>query len=85
MLSLRHLLNGLIDTYLYYSGRVDTTLPFDELRRRSLINEAAQARLFGPTSSGRIVACLRAPTELALLYRSRDEVAIPAGQCPGFR
>ena len=43
MLPLRHLLNGLIDTYLYYSGRVDTTLPFDELRRRSLINEAAQA------------------------------------------
>jgi hypothetical protein len=40
---IRHLLNGLIDSYLYHSGRVDTTLPFDELRRRSLINEAAQA------------------------------------------
>jgi uncharacterized protein DUF4105 len=39
----RHLLNGLIDSYLYHSGRVDTTLPFDELRRRSQINEAAQA------------------------------------------
>jgi Domain of unknown function (DUF4105) len=39
---IRHLLNGLIDGYLYYSGRIDTTLPFDELRRRSLINEAAQ-------------------------------------------
>ena len=39
----RHLLNGLIDSYLYHSGRVDTALPFDELRRRSLINEAAQA------------------------------------------
>jgi hypothetical protein len=39
----RHLLNGLIDSYLYHSGRVDTTLPFDELRQRSLINEAAQA------------------------------------------
>lgn len=39
----RHLFNGLIDSYLYHSGRVDTTLPFDELRRRSLINEAAQA------------------------------------------
>jgi hypothetical protein len=40
---IRHLLNGLIDSYLYHSGRVDTTLPFDELRRLSLINAAAQA------------------------------------------
>ena len=40
---IRHLLNGFIDSYLYHSGRVDTTLPFDELRRRSLINAAAQA------------------------------------------
>ena len=40
---IRHLLNGLIDSYLYHSGRIDTTLPFDELRRRSLINGAAQA------------------------------------------
>ena len=40
---IRHLLNGLIDSYLYHSGRVDTDLPFDELRRRSLINEEAQA------------------------------------------
>ena len=38
----RHLLNGFIDSYLYHSGRVDTTLPFDELRRRSLINESAR-------------------------------------------
>jgi hypothetical protein len=40
---IRHLFNGLIDSYLYYSGRVDTTLPFDELRQRSLINEDAEA------------------------------------------
>jgi len=40
---IRHLLNGLIDSYLYHSGRVDTTLPFDELRRRSLINKEAKA------------------------------------------
>jgi hypothetical protein len=40
---IRHLFNGLIDSYLYHSGRVDTTLPFDELRRRSLINRVAQA------------------------------------------
>jgi Domain of unknown function (DUF4105) len=41
--NIRHLFNGLIDSYLYHSGRVDTTLPFDELRRRSLINAAAEA------------------------------------------
>ena len=42
-LDFRHVLNGLVDGYLYYSGRMDTTLPFDELRRRSRINEAALA------------------------------------------
>jgi len=40
---IRHLFNGLFDSYLYHSGRVDTTLPYEELRRRSQINEAAQA------------------------------------------
>jgi hypothetical protein len=42
-IDIRHILNGLADSYLYRSGRMDTTLPFDELRRRSLINEAALA------------------------------------------
>jgi hypothetical protein len=51
---IRHLFNGLIDSYLYHSGRVDTTLPFDELRRRSLINEAAQAAGDAPDFSERI-------------------------------
>jgi hypothetical protein len=55
---IRHLLNGLIDGYLYRSGRVDTTLPFDELRRRSLINEAAQAADGAPDFSQRIRATL---------------------------
>ena len=54
----RHLLNGLIDSYLYHSGRVDTTLPFDELRRRSLINEAAQAADGASDFSQRIRASL---------------------------
>lgn len=39
---IRHLLNGLIDSYLYHSGRLTTTLPFDEMRRQSLINHRAQ-------------------------------------------
>ena len=55
---LRHLLNGLVDGYLYDSGRIDTTLPFDELRRRSLINEAAQAADGSPDFSQRIRASL---------------------------
>ena len=55
---IRHLLNGLIDSYLYHSGRVDTTLPFDELRRRSRINEAAQAADDTPDFSERIRASL---------------------------
>ena len=50
----RHILNGLVDNYLYYSGRIDTTLPFDELRRRSLINAAAQAADGAPDFSQRI-------------------------------
>jgi hypothetical protein len=55
---IRHLLNGLIDSYLYHSGRVDTTLPYEELRRRSLINEAAQAADGAPDFSQRIRASL---------------------------
>jgi uncharacterized protein DUF4105 len=55
---LSHLFNGLIDSYLYHSGRVDTTLPFEELRRRSLINDAAQAADNAPDFSQRIRASL---------------------------
>ena len=55
---IRHLFNGLFDSYLYHSGRVDTTLPFDELRRRSLINESAQAANGAPDFSQRIRASL---------------------------
>lgn len=55
---IRHLLNGLFDSYLYHSGRVDTTLPFEELRRRSLINAAAEAAGDAPDFSQRIRATL---------------------------
>jgi len=51
---IRHLFNGLVDSYLYHSGRVDTTLPFEELRRRSLINDAAMAADRAPDFSQRI-------------------------------
>jgi hypothetical protein len=53
-LDIRHVLNGWIDSYLYYSGRVNTTLSFEELRRRSLINPAAQAAGDGPDFPDRI-------------------------------
>jgi hypothetical protein len=59
---IRHVLNGLVDNYLYYSGRIDTTLPFEELRQRSLINAAAQAADGAPDFSQRIRASL--PTML---------------------
>lgn len=38
-----HFLNGWIDGYLYNAGWLNPTLPFDELRRRSNIDQAAQA------------------------------------------
>jgi hypothetical protein len=37
------LLSGHVPKYLYEAGRLDTSLPFDELQRRSRINEVAQA------------------------------------------
>jgi hypothetical protein len=60
---IRHLLNGLIDSYLYHSGRVNTSLPFEELRRRSLINEAAHAANGAPDFSERIRAALPPRTD----------------------
>jgi hypothetical protein len=61
---IRHLLNGLIDSYLYYSGRVDTTLPFEELRRRSQINAVAEAADNAPDFSERIRVGLPNPRAL---------------------
>jgi hypothetical protein len=63
---IRHLLNGLIDSYLYHSGRVDTSLPYDELRRRSLINKVAQEAGDAPDFSERIRAFLPTATASAL-------------------
>ena len=57
-LDIRHIFNGLIDTYLYDADWLDTTLPFAEVRRRSLIDEAAQAAGDAPDFSERIRASL---------------------------
>jgi Domain of unknown function (DUF4105) len=54
----RHLLNGLIDRYLYAAGVVESSLPFDELRRRSRITATAQAAGDGPDFWQRIRAGL---------------------------
>jgi hypothetical protein len=52
--SIKHLLNGLIDQYIYAAGVVDTSLPFEELRRRSRITAAAQAAAGSEDFSARI-------------------------------
>jgi Domain of unknown function (DUF4105) len=54
-------LNGLADRYLYANGYLDTSLPFSELRRRSRINDAAQAADQAADFSGRIRASLPVP------------------------
>src|SRR5690606_4880239 len=64
---IRHLLNGLVDSYLYHSGRVDTSLPFDELRRRSLINDAALAAGGAPDFSQLIRTSLPTPPRAGVL------------------
>jgi len=52
--NIRHLLNGLISGYLYGVGFLDTSLPYNELRRRSRINEAVRAADGAPDFSRRI-------------------------------
>jgi hypothetical protein len=58
---IRHLLPGLADRYLYSAGVLDTSLPFEELRRRSHINEAAQAAGNAKDFSERIRKSLPTP------------------------
>src|SRR5262249_15624164 len=57
-LDYRHVLNGLIDRYLYARGYVDTSLPFAELRQRSRINDAAHAVDNGEDFSDKIRAAI---------------------------
>ena len=48
------LLNGHIDEIAYKRGRLDTTLPFEELRARSDITERARAAEAAVDFSARI-------------------------------
>jgi hypothetical protein len=58
---LNHLLNGFIDRYVYGLGIVDTSLGFEELRRRSNIVEAARAAGDAEDFSARIRESLPIP------------------------
>ena len=53
-LSWKVLLSGYTPQYAYELGRLDTTLPFAELRRRSRVNERAEAADGDPDFSRRI-------------------------------
>jgi hypothetical protein len=52
------LLSGYTPAYVYESGRIDRSMPFEELQRRSLVNAAAQAADQAPDFSRRIRAGL---------------------------
>lgn len=51
---LRHYLNGLADRYLYDLGLLNASMPFEQLRRRSNIDKAAQSAGADPEFSERI-------------------------------
>jgi hypothetical protein len=57
-MSWKVLLSGYAAEYLYEMGRLDQSLPFEELRRRSQVNAAAQAADAAPDFSQRIRAAL---------------------------
>lgn len=63
-LSWKVLLSGYVPLYLYERAAIDTSLPFEELKRRSLINAAAQAADTAPDFSQRIRAKLTIPPKL---------------------
>jgi hypothetical protein len=58
----RHFFNGLIDRYAFGAGILDTSLSFEELRRRSHINAAANAAGDASDFSARIRVGLPVPT-----------------------
>ena len=66
------LLSGYAPLYAYEHGRLDTSLPFAELRRRSHVNAAAQAADQAPDFSQRIRAGLPTPPpQLSVRTRTR--------------
>ncbi|HXV83616.1 MAG TPA: DUF4105 domain-containing protein [Candidatus Binatia bacterium] len=63
-LSWKVLLSGYVPAYLYEHRRIDTSLPFEELKRRSHINAVAQAADNEQDFSQRIRAGLPTPPKL---------------------
>jgi len=61
-LSWKVIVSGYAPAYIYDSGRMDRSLPFEELQRRSLVNAAGQAADQAPDFSRRIRAGLPGPT-----------------------
>jgi hypothetical protein len=64
------LANGHADEFLYRNGSIDTSLPFDELVRRSDITEAARAAQADPDFSRRIREGLPMPSLAAASDRA---------------
>ena len=58
---IRHLLNGFVDRYLYSAGLLDTTLPFEELRRAPGSTTPPRRTSVPPTSRTRLRESLRIP------------------------
>jgi len=57
-LSWKVLVSGYAPEYVYNMGRLDQTLPFEELRRRSLVNKAALLETYSSSTgvpSGRLL------------------------------
>ena len=65
-LSWKILLSGYVPQYLYEQDRIDTSLPFEELKRRSHVNAAAEAADQAADFSQRIRIGLPVPPKLAL-------------------
>jgi Domain of unknown function (DUF4105) len=65
-LSWKILLSGYVPQYLYEQDRIDTSLPFEELKRRSHVNAAAQTADQAADFSQRIRIGLPNPPKLAL-------------------
>jgi hypothetical protein len=70
------LLSGYTPLYTYELGRLDTSLPFEELKRRSHINAAAQAADQAADFSQRIRAGLPKPAG-AILTNERGPRSLP--------
>jgi hypothetical protein len=70
----RILLNGRVDEMAYERKALDQTLPFDQLKARSLINESAKAANHDPDFSQRIRESLPGfrPVDHALIWNGRD-------------